>query len=91
MPIERPCCSSWFRALVEIRQLAWMGMAQRAADLADAIHNIPAYLDSDQFDVEVAKGFVVAYYKKYPRPLDGTLFDYLAFFQSESQDESKQT
>jgi len=37
-------CKILFKALLEIRKLGNEGKAEQAADVADAFHNLPAYL-----------------------------------------------
>ena len=54
-----------FNALLEIRLLGWNGEAQQAADLADAFHNLPAYLWSEEFSIAVFRNFLEGYQERY--------------------------
>jgi hypothetical protein len=67
------------RALVEIRGLENNGDAEQAADLADAFHNLPVFMFSDDFDWSVARRFLEDYLNKYSLPRAGSPFDYLTF------------
>ena len=44
----------------------WEGKAERAADLADAFHNLPVHLWSEDFSLEFFRKFLAAYREKYP-------------------------
>jgi len=70
-------CLLLHRALVEIRFIADQGGAEQAAQLADAIHNVPLYMDSPTFDLPMLKGSLERYCRAYPRPV-GDQFDYLS-------------
>jgi hypothetical protein len=72
-------CKMMHCAFLEIRLLGWQGKAQQAADLADAFHNLPAYLHSDDFSFEFFAYFLKAYYEKYPAPL---VFNYLTMLDN---------
>lgn len=74
---RRAWCVVLHRALVEIRIVAFQGKSEQAYDLADAVHNIPIYLDSPDFDWAMAVYCLRQYHAKYPR-LEGDVFDYLA-------------
>jgi hypothetical protein len=67
-------CEMLFNALVEIRGLGSEGKARQAADLADAFHNLPAYLWSDEFSLSVFRHFLEAYQQRYPERMG---FDYV--------------
>ena len=41
------------------------GKAEQAADVADAFHNLPIYLWSEQFSLNVFRGFLEEYQQKY--------------------------
>ena len=71
-------CQIVHRALVEIRTLTFQGNSQQAYDLADAVHNIPVYLDSPQYDRGLVLHSLRLYQSKYPRPSGERYFDYLA-------------
>ncbi len=60
--------------LVVIRILGWQEKGQQAGDLADAFHNLPVYLNSENFSFEVCRMFLESYYKKYPERVP---FDFL--------------
>ncbi len=63
-------------AFIEMRLLGWSGKAEQAADLADAFHNLPRDMWSDDFNIEFFRdAFLQVYQRKYP---DGRLRDYLA-------------
>lgn len=69
MPTEeerKKLCEMLFRALLEIRLLGNNGEAEQAADLADAFHNLPAYLWSDTFSFNFFRQFLESYQEKYP-------------------------
>lgn len=56
-------------AFIVIRNLCWSGDvkdANHAADLADAVHNIPYFMDSPDFDWDIAEEFVLTYQEMYP-------------------------
>jgi aminoglycoside phosphotransferase len=56
-------------ALLEIRQLSASGKAQQTADLADAFHNVPAGIWSEDFSLQRFRDqYLAAYQKKYPGP-----------------------
>jgi hypothetical protein len=63
-----------FNALLEIRGLGSEGKAQQAADLADAFHNLPVYLWSDEFSLSIFRHFLEAYQQMYP---ERGSFDYV--------------
>ena len=62
-------------ALPEIRGLGNSSKAEQAADLADAFHNLPVYLWSDDFSLVVFREFLQEYQRKYP---ETGSYDYLA-------------
>ena len=49
-------CELLHHALVEIRLLAGAGKAAQAADLADAFHNLPKAMWSEEFSLELFRG-----------------------------------
>jgi hypothetical protein len=76
-------CEMLHRALIEIRILGWGGNAEQAAALADAFHELPLLLHSQNFDWRFFRQFLHSYQSKYPRyPAEGSFkpgeyFDYL--------------
>jgi hypothetical protein len=62
---RRRLCRMPFNALLEIRGLGNEGKAEQAADVADAFHNLPVYLWSDQFSLSVFRSFLEEYEQKY--------------------------
>jgi hypothetical protein len=58
-------CKMLFNALLEIRGLGNEGKAEQAADVADAFHNLPVYLWSDQFSLSLFRCFLEEYQRKY--------------------------
>jgi hypothetical protein len=68
MPTERErqeLCRMLFWALLEIRGAGLRGEAQRAGDLADAFHELPTYLWSDEFSFSFFRLFLESYQQKY--------------------------
>ena len=63
-----------FNALIEIRILGWQGKAEQAADLADAFHNLPIYIWSEDFSLDFFRKFLESYQKKYK---DKLFYNYL--------------
>ncbi len=59
-------CQMIYRAMLEIRSLGWSGKAEQAADLADAFHNLPAMLWSEDFSLDFLRTFLESYHHKYP-------------------------
>jgi hypothetical protein len=73
------------RAFLEIRILGWEGKAFQAADLADAFHNLPLYMISENFNWEIFRSYLESYQRKYPRaPISE--FDYLALLEKIKRD-----
>lgn len=54
-----------FNALLEIRSLCWEGNAMQAADLADAVHNLPTVKYSNQFSYGWLRCDLWSYQNKY--------------------------
>jgi len=78
MPTEeqrQKLCEMLHRALLEIRILGWQGKSQQAADLADAFHNLPLQLWSEEFSFKFFRIFLESYQEKYPTEMK---FNYLA-------------
>jgi len=78
MPTERErqqLCQILYLALLEIRGLGHDGKAEQAHDLADAFHNLPAYLWSDAFSFSFFRRFLEGYQRRYPDRAE--IFDYL--------------
>lgn len=61
-------------ALLEIRLLGYRGKPEQAADLADAFHEMPALLWSEDFRFSFFRKFLEGYHQKYPE----SDFDYRA-------------
>lgn len=69
-----------YHAFLEIRMLSQQGKTQQVADLADAFHNLPIEIFSENFDWYFFRNiFLEEYQQKYPRPQNET-FNYTAFF-----------
>jgi hypothetical protein len=66
------------RALIEIRAVASQGKAQQAGDLADAVHELPARIDSAHMDWALARHCLREYQREYPRGQSEAYFEYLA-------------
>ncbi len=58
-------CEMIYRALLEVRILGWGGKAEQAADLADAFHNLPTMLWSEDFSLDFFRKFLESYHQKY--------------------------
>jgi hypothetical protein len=55
-------------AIIEIRLLGYEGKSEQAADLADAFHNLPLDMWSDNFSLSFFRDcFLKAYQEKYPQ------------------------
>lgn len=65
------------RAFVDIRILARNGDTDQAADLADAFHNIPTFMFSEDFDWSVARRFLETYENMYSNVTGHWPFDYV--------------
>lgn len=59
-------CELLYYALLEIRLLGWEKKAEQAADLADAFHNLPSLLWSDNFSLNFFRNFLADYQQQYP-------------------------
>ena len=77
-------CKILFNALLEIRKLGNEGKAEQAADVADAFHNLPAYLWSDKFSLNVFRSFLEEYQRKY---LEAGCFDYVKMLDEITKEE----
>ena len=55
---RRGLCDMLHRALLEIRILGWSGNASQAGDIADAFHNLPIYMISQDFDLDLFRHFL---------------------------------
>jgi len=82
MPVSRPTqfqvemlCRMMSYAFTEIRILGWEGKSKRAADLADAFHNLPILLFSDEFDWDFFRNSFLRNYQE-NHPL--STFNYVA-------------
>jgi aminoglycoside phosphotransferase len=67
-------CKILFNALLEIRALGNEGKAEQAADVADAFHNLPIFLWSEQFSLNFFRRFLEEYQQKYQ---EAGRFDYV--------------
>jgi hypothetical protein len=68
MPTEsqrQELCKMLFSALLELRMFGYEGNSQRVADLADAFHNLPIYLLSEDFSFSFFRKFLESYQEKY--------------------------
>jgi hypothetical protein len=52
-------------AILEIRLCGWEGKAEQCADIADAFHNLPEFMFSDNFDWDFFRDFLFDYQQKY--------------------------
>lgn len=89
MPTElerEELCRMLYYALLEIRGLGYFGKAQQAADLADAFHNLPVYLWSEQFSLGFFREFLESYHLKYPDRTE--VFNYLAMLDKITKEEA---
>ena len=79
MPTElerQQLCRMLYYALLEIRGLGTFEKAKQASDLADAFHNVPVYLWSEEFSLAFFRKFLESYHAKYPERTES--FDYIA-------------
>jgi hypothetical protein len=53
-----------YNAFLEIRMLGWDGRAAQAADLADAFHNLPMGLWSDNFSLSIFRDKYLQHYEE---------------------------
>jgi hypothetical protein len=74
-PERQKLCKMLFYALLEIRGLGNAGKGEQAADLADAFHNLPAYLWSNNFSFRVFREYLAEYRQRYPER--ETSYDYI--------------
>ncbi len=73
-------------AFIEIRILGFQGKSQQASDLADAFHNLPVYLEADNFSFDILRrNFIEPYHRKYP---ERSCFDYLKMLEKIINDEN---
>jgi hypothetical protein len=70
-------CKMLFNALLEIRAFCFEGKTEQAAYLADAFHNLPIYLWSDQFSLSLFRKFLEEYQQKYQ---DVGCYNYVKMF-----------
>ena len=59
-------CQMIYSAMLEMRILGRGGKAGQVADLADAFHNLPAMLWSEDFSLDFFRTFLEGYRQKYP-------------------------
>ena len=73
---RRKLCELLHHAIVEIRLLGRAGKADQAADLADAIHNLPSGMWRDDFSLRCLRdNFLAPYQQRYP---DERVWNYVA-------------
>lgn len=65
---RRHLCFMLSRALIEIRLFDREGKAERAADIADAFHNVPIHLFDEMFSLNYFRLCLESYRQKYPGP-----------------------
>jgi len=63
-----------YLAFVDIRALVLDGQPQQAEDLAEAFHNIPLLMHTDEFSFKAFRDFLKGYQDKYA---DKVRYDYL--------------
>jgi hypothetical protein len=54
-----------YMAFCELRMLSLRGHAERAKDLAEAFHNIPLLMFTDEFSFQAFKEFLTRYQEKH--------------------------
>lgn len=64
--------------LVAIRILGFQGKSEQVHDLADAFHNLPIYLESEDFSFRMLRDSVKSYQRKYP---SSELYDFFNFLE----------
>jgi hypothetical protein len=74
---KKALCKLLGRALIEIRILGAENKSEQAADLADALHNLPYGLLISDFSWEWFKNDLEIYHKKYPPYAKGVHNDFL--------------
>lgn len=57
-----------YHVMVEIRILCWGGHMEQAAALADAFHNLPCVMYSEQFSFPQFRCELESYQNRYPPP-----------------------
>jgi len=62
---RRKLCTMISHAFVMIRSLGYTGKAERAADLADALHNLPSLMWEDQFSLRLFRAGLESYSAKH--------------------------
>jgi hypothetical protein len=73
-------CEMMRRAFLEIRALGWSGRGKEAADLADAVHNLPALIyGSEKLNAKLFQHGLQRYQDRYPRTGEN---DYMALLSS---------
>ena len=60
-------CEMIYRAFLEIRILGWNGKAEQAASLADAFHNVPSMMWSEDFSLNSFRNFLESYQQDFPK------------------------
>lgn len=73
-PERQHLCFMLSRAMLEVRLFGLEGNARRAADVADAFHNVPIHLWSETFSFTYFRNCLESYRRKYP----DSGFDYVA-------------
>ena len=77
---RRLLCEMLHRVLLETRILGWEGKATQAADIADAFHELPIYMISQDFSWTIFRSYLETYQDKYPRKQNSE-FDYLSLLE----------
>lgn len=76
-------CKMMWRAFIEIRLLGYQGKSQQIADLADAFHNLPELIYSENFSLKYFRFFLESFHQKYPKNESGG--DFLQMLDKVSQ------
>lgn len=74
---RRKLCEMIYRAFLEIRILGWNGKTEQAAALADAFHNVPNMMWSEDFSLFFFRNFLESYQQRFP---EHEKFDFLKMF-----------
>ena len=68
MPTEwqrQKLCEMMCNAFIELRDLGWQDKSEQAADLADAFHNLPSMLWSNNLSLAWFRKYLESYDHKY--------------------------
>lgn len=78
---RRVLCAMMAYVFIEIRLLGWAGKAARAADLADAFHNVPREMYGwGGWNARLFRMGLDAYQRKYAGDDEHRPYDYVAMF-----------